>query len=435
MLDGNVHQITQLDSGLRVVTEHVPGSHSASLGVWIATGSRHEHDLQRGYAHFVEHMLFKGNDRLDAEQISRWFDAIGSDVNAATSREYTVVHTRVVENKLERSLAVLGEMVGRPAFAVEDVSAEREVILEEIAMYEDSPSDVVHEIADGLVFAGSTLGLPILGTESSITNAAADDLRSFHKDAYSPERLIVSGAGAVDHGDFVDMVRKSFAHTPDKSAGPTQRTTSAIAPHEVCAEYFQKETEQVHLVLSGRGPERGAEERHAMAVLDLIFGSTPSSRLFMEIRERRGLAYSVYSFHSSYHTVGQTGVYVGIRPDRVEEVLEVTNAQLQKIVSDAPSTEELELAKGHLEGRMMLAMESSTARGNRLGSSLVTETPIYSINEILENIRAVSAEQVWELARTVFTPGALSVAAVADDVDAVKRALANTGFCSQERRS
>jgi predicted Zn-dependent peptidase len=207
---GDVHRITEVGDGLRVVTEHVPGVHSVAVGAWIGTGSRHERDGERGYAQFLEHLLFKGNERIDAEEISRYFDRIGTDANAATTREYTVVHARVRDRHVPDTMGVLGEMVLGPALIAEDVDAEREVILEEIAMYEDSPSDVVHELADELVFADHPLGMPIVGTAASITTAQPDELRAFHRQAYAARDIVVSAAGAVDHDAFVDVVRKRF---------------------------------------------------------------------------------------------------------------------------------------------------------------------------------------------------------------------------------
>lgn len=302
---GDAHHITEVGDGLRVVTERVPGVRSVALAAWIATGARHEDDAARGYAHFLEHLLFKGNERIDAEGISRWFDGIGTDVNAATTREYTVVHARVLDRHVADSLEVLGEMAFAPAIDAEDVDAEREVILEEIAMYEDSPSDVVHELADQLVFAEHPLGMPIVGTAESIAAATPDELREFHRRRYGPAGLVVSAAGAVDHDAFVEDVRARFLEplrttTPGRAPSYAPPPTSSPGAHVPRAELRRKETEQAHLVLVGRGIRRADERRYAAALLDTIFGNAPSSRLFVEVRERRGLAYSVYSFLSSH---------------------------------------------------------------------------------------------------------------------------------------
>jgi predicted Zn-dependent peptidase len=433
---GDVHRITEVD-GLRVVTEHVPGVRSASVGAWIGTGSRHELDDSRGYAHFLEHLLFKGNDRIDAEGISRFFDAIGTDANAATTREYTVVHARVLDRHLADTLGVLGEMAMRPALEPDDVDAEREVILEEIAMYEDSPSDVVHELADELVFADHPLGMPIVGTAASITTASAADMARFHAAHYDPSNIIVSAAGAIDHDEFVELVRERFlgpSCMQDPATSPAIRgAVDDPGPHVPAPELRRKETEQAHLVLVGRGIARDDDRRYAAALLDTIFGNAPSSRLFVEVRERRGLAYSIYSFLSNHAGAGQAGIYVGVRPDRVGTVLDVVRAELDRITAEAPTAAEVELAKGHLEGRMLLSLESTTVRGNRLGGSLVTGMPIEPLETTVERIRAVTADDLLALARDLYDPAKLSFAAVAEDVDDVRRAADHAGLLSPER--
>jgi len=432
--NGGTHRITELADGLRVVTERVPGVRSAAIGAWIGTGSAHEHDGCRGYAHFMEHLLFKGNERIDAEGISRWFDGIGSDINAATTREYTVVHARVIDRHIARSLDVLGEMTFAPALLEADVSAEREVILEEIAMYEDSPSDVVHELADLLAFQGHPLGMPIVGDVGSIRTAGRDDLARFHSHHYAPGNIVVSAAGAVDHDEFLGLVSEHFLGARRGAADVPQAGLDAASaertppPHEPTAELRRKETEQSHLVLVGRGIQRSDERRHAAALLDTIFGNAPSSRLFMEIRERRGLAYSVYSFLSSHAVAGQCGVYVGVRPDRVATVLDVVRTELDRITSEVPSEEELELAKGHLEGRMLLSMESTTVRGNRLGGSLITGMPIEPLEVTVDRIRAVTPDDILALAREMYAPSRLSLAAVAEDIELVRAGAEAAGL-------
>jgi predicted Zn-dependent peptidase len=430
---GDAHQITEVETGLRVVTERVPGVRSVAVGAWMATGSRHEHDGERGYAHFLEHLLFKGNKRIDAEEISRYFDRIGTDANAATTREYTVVHARVLDRHVPDTLGVLGEMVLAPAMLPDDVDAEREVILEEIAMYEDSPSDVVHELADALVFAEHPLGMPIVGTAESITHATADELREFHERAYGHRDVVVSAAGAVDHDEFVQTVREQFLAGHPVPRGDREAAAGAPGVHVPTSELRRKDAEQAHLVLVGRGIRRDDERRYAAAVLDTIFGNAPSSRLFLEVRERRGLAYSIYSFLSNHADVGQCGVYVGVRPDRVATVLDVLRTELDRITSEAPSEEELELAKGHLEGRMLLSLESTTVRGNRLGASLVTGMPMEPLETTVERIRAVTAADLLALARDMYRPEQLSLAVVAEDIDDVRRAADLVGLLPPER--
>jgi predicted Zn-dependent peptidase len=429
---GDAHRLTTIeDFGLRVVTERVPGVRSVALGAWIGTGSRHEDDDARGYAHFIEHLLFKGSDRIDAEGISRYFDGIGSDANAATTREYTAVSARVLDRHVEDSLDVFGEMLLSPQLDPDDVDAEREVILEEIAMYDDSPSDVVHEVADALVFEGHPLGRPIVGTVDSISDAPTDRLRTFHAANYAPTNLVISAAGNIDHDEFVQTVRERFLAGRVEAGMRDMRAAASFAPpsvHVPTVDLRAKESEQVHLVLAGRGITRSDERRHTAALLDAIFGNAPSSRLFLEIREKRGLAYSVYSFISSHADSGEAGLYVGVRPDRVNVVFDVIREQLDRLIDEPPTEDELELAKGQLEGRMLLSLESTVVRGNRIGASLITGMPIESLERTVSKLRAVTPDDVHALARELFDPAALSLAAVADDVDAVRAGAAAAGL-------
>lgn len=428
-MDRSEHHVSEVD-GVRVVTEQVPSVRSVSIGVWVGVGSRDEAIEHSGYAHFLEHLLFKGNARYGAESISNYFDGIGSDANAATTKEYTVVHTRVLDRHVATSLDVIGNMVLAPGFDPNDLDAERQVILEEIAMYNDSPSDVVHELADELVFDKHPLGAPIVGNETTIEQADARSVGDFHGSHYTPGQLVVSAAGNIEHTAFVELVRSQFlgaADTPRNlplDAARYQRlvTHPDGAPR---ARVTQKESEQVHICLAAPGISRSDPRRYAGAVLDTILGSTPSSRLFNEIRERRGLAYSVYSYLSHYADTGQIGIYVAVRPDRMQLTLEVLARELQTMRTTPPAAQELARAKDHLEGRMLLSMESTTVRGNRLGASLITGMPIEPISVTVERIRATTAEDIRDLAAELLAPERLAFAAVAEDAAPVEQAAAS----------
>jgi len=416
------HQITELGDGLRVVTESLPGVHSASIGVWIPVGSRDEQADQRGFAHLVEHMLFKGNERWDAVGISSFFDGIGSDANAATTKEYTVVHSRVLTRHLPATLDIFGEMILAPAFGAEDLNSEREVVLEEFAMYEDSPSDVAHELADSLVFDPHPLGQPIIGTLETVRGASPETMRGFHARHYATGGLVISAAGNIEHAAVVAAVRERFLAPAATQAPRLAAARASVTAPAGRARVVTKDTEQVHLCVAAPGIARSDERRYAAALLDTIFGSTPSSRLFREIRENRGLAYSVYSWLSHYTDAGELGVYVGVRSDRVREVLGVLVKELERIRRSPVDANELERAKDHLEGRMLLSLESTTVRGNRLGSALITGTPIDPVEETVRRLRAVSVADVQELAAELLDPARLSLAAVAQDGNAVERA-------------
>jgi predicted Zn-dependent peptidase len=423
---GDVHRITQVN-GLRVITEHVPGVRSVALGVWIGVGSRHEDDDSRGYAHFLEHLLFKGGDTYNAEAISRYFDGIGSDANAATTRDYTVVHARVLDRHVGDSLEIFGEMVLAPSLDADDIEAERHVILEEIAMYEDSPSDVVHELADEMVFADHPLGLPIVGTNESIGAATPESLARAHARWYAPQNIIVSAAGAIDHDAFVSLVRQRFiGNRALHDESPLDLTSPGRFEPRLVSR--AKDTEQTHIILAGRGIPRHDNRRYAASLLDTILGNAPSSRLFLEVRERRGLAYSVYSFMSSHADTGQFGVYVGVRPDNVARVLDVLHSELTRISCEAPSADELARAQGQLEGRMLLSLESTTVRGNRLGGAMVMDIELEALEETVRRIRDVTPEDILQLASEICVPERLGVAAVAHDVDAVMQLAKQAGF-------
>jgi predicted Zn-dependent peptidase len=264
-----------------------------------------------------------------------------------------------------------------------------------------------------------------VGTAASIAGAKVTDLRDFHATRYVPSGIVLSAAGAVDHDAFVEQAANEFARRASRGPQPARDAFAGdVDRHVPRVELRAKETEQVHLVLAGRGLARGDDRRHAATLLDLVLGNAPSSRLFLEVRERRGLAYSVYSFLSSYADCGQAGIYVGVRPDRVRAVLDVLREELDRVTTEPPSEEELELAKGHVEGRMLLSLESTTVRGNRLGASLVTGMPIEPLDDVVAKLRAVTPDDVLALAQELYDPAGLSLAAVAEDVDDVRRQAA-----------
>jgi predicted Zn-dependent peptidase len=418
------HQITET-GGIRVVTERDDSVRSVAMGVWIDVGSSDEAPADAGAAHFVEHMLFKGNDALSAEDIAMYFDGIGSEANAATGKEHTVVHSRVLAKHVEQTLDVFGTMLLEPAFRADDVEAERDVILQEVAMYEDSPTDVVHELIDALVFHAHPLGRPIAGTKLSVNAASAASLQAFHRQWYTPTRMVVSAVGAVEHDAYVELVERHLVarlQSTERNAATAWPTLSGGRRAAVAS----KETEQAHIVVAGLGVSRNDPRRYAAALLDVILGGGASSRLFSEIRERRGLAYSVYSYLSQYADTGSVGISASVRPDRTEETLAIMRAELERIGTELVTTEELERARDHVEGRMLLAMESTGVRNGRLGSTLVAGLPVESVESTVERIRDVTQHDVRALAAELFDPAALCFAAVAEDAAAVRDAAIAT---------
>jgi predicted Zn-dependent peptidase len=411
------HRITTLENGVRVVTERMENVRSVALGFWIATGSAMESNEQAGLSHLLEHMLFRGTDSHRSEEIDQIFDGMGAEINAGTDRETTSLYTRVLDRHLERALGVMGEMVWRPRF--EDLDAEREVVLEEIAMYEDDPQDRVFDVLGEAVFGEHPLGRAVIGRAEVVRAVGLDTLHAFHAARYLPASVVVAAAGSVAHDELVGMVSSSLAPTGGK---PLQGDTSEPA-FDRRVRFLRKDTEQYHVCLGGKGISRHDERRFALRVLEGVLGGTSSSRLFQEVREKRGLAYSVFSFSNLHARTGEVGLYVGTRPENLSEAIATIATELERFVEDPASEEELTRSKENVKGRMVLSLESTAARMSRLGSSVLAELPILSVDEILEKVDAVKVEDVRELAGELFACERLSVAGVGTDEGAFRDAL------------
>ena len=416
------HRITTLDSGVRVVTETMPAVRSAAVGFFIGLGSACEADTEAGLSHLLEHMLFRGTDRFGSEEIDQIFDAMGAEINAGTGKENTSVFTRVLDRHLERAFDVMSDMVWRPTFG--ELEAEREVVLEEIAMYDDDPQDRVFDVLGEAVFGAHPLGRPVLGRASVVGAASVEQLSGFHGARYVPENIVISAAGSVEHDALVDLARRAGAERIGSTSPAPPEPPAGLSPR---LRFLTKETEQYHVCLGGPGIPRNDERRYALRVLDNILGGTSSSRLFQEVRERRGLAYSVFSFQSLYAHTGQVGLYVGTRPDHLQEVMAVLAEELHRFVEDPATEEELDRSRENVKGRIVLSLESTTARMNRLGTSILCELPILSVDEVIERIDAVTVDDVRALASELFAPASLSAAGVGADEDAFRAALAPLG--------
>ncbi len=401
------HRLTTLTGGERVVSEHIEGVRSAALGLWIGAGSRDETNAKAGVSHFIEHLLFKGTERFDAVQIAEMFDAMGGELNAATSRETTVVYTRVPDDHVDVALDVMTDMVFAPVFT--DIDSEREVVLEEIAMVEDNPQELVHDLAAEAVFGTHPLGRPVIGRAEVISSISRRSLLGYHGAAYTGENVVLAAAGNVDHERIVVALRARRNGTPR----PLTRTRKAVGRASRPTLRFQvKDTEQYHVCLAGPGLRRDDPRRYAAALLDAIVGGSASSRLFQEIREKRGMAYSVYTYGSQYVDAGQVGLYVGTREENLRECLDVIAAELRDVGTGNIRPGELERAKENMKGRLLLSLESTSARMTRLGKATVTGTEIVPIDETERRISQVSAEDVAALARELFAPQRLSVAGI-----------------------
>ena len=414
------HELSELRSGERVISEPVPGVRSVALGFWIGAGSRDEPDARAGVSHFIEHLLFKGSSRYSAQEIAEIFDELGGELNAATSRETTVVYARVPDERLETAVDVMADMVFHPTFT--DVDSEREVVLEEIAMVEDTPHDLVHDIAAEAVFGTHPLGRPVIGRAEVISSVSRRGLSAYHRRAYGSERIVVAAAGNVRHRELVAMLEARRESLAEGNGLPPRKAVRRLPGPRL--RFQQKDTEQFHVCLGAPGISRTDERRFAASILDAIVGGSASSRLFQEIREKRGMAYSVYSYSSQYSDSGQVGFYVGTREDNVAECLEIAVAELSDLAGGRVTTEELARAKENLKGRLLLSLESTSNRMTRLGKATVTDTPLLSVEEVVRRLEAVRAEEVSALAATLFAPDRLSAAGIGPSEKRFREAVA-----------
>jgi predicted Zn-dependent peptidase len=418
------HRITELDSGVRVVTERMPSVRSVALGFWIGTGSAGEAEPEAGLSHLIEHMLFRGTARFESVEIDQIFDGMGAELNAGTGKETTSVYSRVLDVHLERALDVMADMIWRPRFAQDDLDNEREIVLEEIAMYEDDPQDKVFDVLGEAVFGSHPLGRAIIGRAEVVAGTPADGLRSFYDARYVPGNIVVAAAGSLDHDGLVEQIARAAA----ERAAPVP--PAVVPPRDELerrVRFLEKDTEQYHLCLGGPGIRRDDDRRFALRVLDNVLGGSSSSRLFQEVREKRGLAYSVYSFQSLYAGTGQVGMYLGTRPDNVGRAMAVVAEELARFRSEPATAEELDRSKENVKGRLVLALESTTARMNRLGSSLLAGLPLLSVDEMVERIDAVTVADLEELAQELYAPEQLSAAGIGAERSVFDAALEPLG--------
>lgn len=411
------YRLEQLSNGQRLVTERLDHLRSVCMGFWIPAGSRDEPTELVGATHFIEHLLFKGSARYTAEEVAQVFDMLGGELNASTSREYVVVYGRFLDDQLPVAMDVMSDMLLTPTFA--DLDREREVVLEEIAMVDDSPQDLIHDVLAEVVLDGHPLAHPILGTRESISGASEKEIRAYHNTRFQFGDMVVAAAGNIDHDRLRGLLLQS--HETVSRGDPAR--VSFMPETGPRRRFLNKETEQMHVCIGGVGLARDDERRYQLSVLDSLFGGSLSSRLFQEVREKRGLVYSVYSFSSMYWETGLTGLYFGCRPERLGAVMETVGRELVRLVSEPAPVEELRRAKEHLKGRMILGLESTSSRMSRLGKGVLTGIEILSLDELAERIESVTGEQVMELAAEVYSPAGLSVVGIGGDEDRFTEAV------------
>ncbi|MFJ9647692.1 M16 family metallopeptidase [Streptomyces sp. NPDC101206] len=396
---------TVLPGGLRIVTETLPSVRSATFGIWAHVGSRDETPSLNGATHYLEHLLFKGTGKRSALDISSAIDAVGGEMNAFTAKEYTCYYARVLDTDLPLAIDVVCDMLTGSLIREEDVDAERGVILEEIAMTEDDPGDCVHDLFAHTMFGDSPLGRPVLGTVDTINALGAERIHRFYRRHYDPTHLVVAAAGNVDHAKVVRQVRAAFeragalGRTDAVPIGPRGGTKRIRTSGKV--DLVSRKTEQAHVVLGMPGLARTDDRRWALGVLNTALGGGMSSRLFQEVREKRGLAYSVYSYTSAFADTGLFGVYAGCRPSQVHDVLRICRDELGKVVADGLTDEEIKRAIGQLSGSTVLGLEDTGAIMNRIGKSELCWGDQMSVDDMLAEIAAVTPDDVRSVARDV----------------------------------
>lgn len=405
-------ELSTLASGLRVVTETIPGALAASAGVWVGVGSRDEPAELSGVSHFLEHLLFKGTTTRSARAIAEAIDRVGGEMNAFTTKESTAYYARLPAPDLRLGLEVLGDVLTDPALRDADVESERTVILEELAADDDAPEDRAHVLAFESLFPDHPLGRETAGTRETVAAIAPEDVRAFFARWYRPPTMVVAVAGPHRHDDVVAEVERCFAGAAAASAdGPVRPTRVPPSPEVRALAVQRRRTEQAHLVVGFRGPDRDDPDREALDVLNHTLGGGMSSRLFEEIRERRGLAYSVFSAPSTYSDAGALSVYAGTSPGHLDEVLDLVDAELDRLMSDGVNDDELAIAVGYLTGSFVLGLEDTGARMSRLGGHVTARGHVRPVEDQIARYRAVTHADVRRVAARVLA-GPRSLTAV-----------------------
>ncbi len=391
-------KVTTLDSGLRVITDTVPEMETVALGVWADVGTRHEDLKHNGVAHMVEHMMFNGTPTRTSRQIAEAVEDVGGQINAYTSREITAYYIHLLKNDMPMAMDILSDILQRPTFPDNELEKERGVILQEIGMTNDTPDDVVFDHYQETAYPGQALGAPILGREDIIQTMKKETLYDYVHRFYTPEKLVISAAGNVDHDAFVHTARTMFAdlpkdthqsYAPAKYAGGDTRT--------------EKELEQSHVVLGFQGIDREDPDYYSAVILGTVLGGGMSSRLFQEIREKRGLVYSIYSSHSAYHDDGQFEIYAGTGPENLDKLIPVTCEEIVKIMQEPISEAELARAKAQIKAGILMSRESMLSRANRQAKFLINFNRAPDVLQLIAQVDAVTVYSVQKIAQKIFT--------------------------------
>jgi predicted Zn-dependent peptidase len=404
-LERSLYRKSTLANGVRVITEAMPHVRSASLGIWADVGSAAEPREQRGISHLVEHMLFKGTERRSAREIAETMDAVGGNLNAFTDKEATCYYAKVIDHHVPLAVDVLADMFLHSTFAPSELAKEQKVVLEEIRMYDDSPDEMIHDLFTGTMWRGSNLGEPTIGYAETVSALTSDDLRGHLHARYTPNTVVFAAAGNIEHDAIVALVESAFAGYTGRGDAPVPERPQLTPARLVKT----KDTEQAYVVLGCQGLSVRDDRRFALSVLDTILGGGMSSRLFQEVREKRGLAYSVYSFQQGYREAGLFGVSAGTSPASVQECVDVVVEELARMAETGPTAAEINLAKEHIKGSLTLSLEASSSRMIRLGRSEFNLARQMSIEEIEQQVDAVDFEAIIGLARELFVPERLGL--------------------------
>ncbi len=413
---------TELPSGLRILTERMPSVRSVALGIWTGVGSRDETPRQSGASHFLEHLLFRGTERRTAIQIDEEIDEVGGELNAFTSKEYTCFYARTLDRDLPLAVDLLLDVVLHAKLARSDVEAERSVILDEIGMHNDTPDDLVHEVHSQVLFGGHQLGRPVLGTTESIKGMSRDAIRRHWRRWYTPENLVVAAAGSCSHDEIVAQVNQVLRQTRfAEQPGRRQPRRAPLLHGGVAVRH--RPIDQAYVVYGMQGLSRSDPRRFALGVLNFAFGGGASSRLFQQVRNNRGLAYHIYSYLTHYSETGSFSVYAGTSASNVHELLAVVRDEVDRLMADGLTEEELARGKGHLKGSMVLGMEDPAGRMTRLGKSELTSGEILSVDEVLRRVDEVSDADIRAVAKEILSPSSRALAVIGpfDDKDDFER--------------
>lgn len=399
---------TVLGNGVRILCEEIKSVQSVAIGIWVAAGSRYEEEAEQGISHFLEHMFFKGTQKRSALDIAQSLESVGGQLNAFTTKEYTCYYARVLKEHYPLAVDVLFDMLLNSKFDPEDISKEQKVILEEINMYEDSPDETVHDLFAQAIWDGHSLGRPVLGSKKSVSDITREDLLGYIERRYQPSRLIISVAGHTTPEETLSLLKprlETLASRPyDSHSGPPQCHSQV--------KIIEKPTEQVQICLGVPAFSLNDERIYALQILNNVLGGGISSRLFQTIRENRGLAYTVYSYHSGYHDSGLLAIYAGTGPQSTKDVINMALGEVADIKAHGISDSELKRAQDQIRGSLILGQESVTSHMSRLGRTEVTHERVVTVEEVIERISSVRLEDVADVAKEVFAPDRLSLACI-----------------------